>query len=324
VDRILAFREELSQLEGEGVASLAPDQKAAIASHHDTLLADLAARFDVDTTETLRRMSWGMRIVSLVGALAMSAAVVLFLLRIWGTIGASAQVAILASGPLALLAATEYAARKERTLYFASLLAVLAFACFVLDLNLLGLTFNITPTPNALLAFSAFAFIIAYTYRLPLLLIAALVCLTGFLSATVASWNHHAWLEFGERPENFFLSGFAIFGVGASAAHSGNPHFSSIYRVIGLLGVFLPAILLANTGAPSYLPFAPEGVEVLYQFLGIILGGISVWLGVSVGWQEVVSLGSLFFALFLLMGLLAVGLLIVLLRFRSMTRRVTS
>jgi hypothetical protein len=65
VDRIRAFSDELAELEGTGVLSLTPEQRAAVEQHHASLIADLTSRFDVDATESQKRVSWGMRIASL-------------------------------------------------------------------------------------------------------------------------------------------------------------------------------------------------------------------------------------------------------------------
>ena len=113
-----------------------------------------------------------MRIVSTLGGLAICAAVALFFTRFWGYLGTPAQVAVVMFAPLAALAGTEYAARRERTLYFAGLMGLVTLACFILNLAVLGRVFNITSTENALAAWGAFAMLLAYRYGLrPLLVV---------------------------------------------------------------------------------------------------------------------------------------------------------
>ena len=63
-DRIRAFREELAELEREGALTLDAGQRATLDSHLQRTLAALAERFDVDTTESQKQISWGMRIAS--------------------------------------------------------------------------------------------------------------------------------------------------------------------------------------------------------------------------------------------------------------------
>src|SRR5258708_39868333 len=74
-----------------------------------------------------------------------------------GYLGTPAQVAVVMFAPLAALAGTEYAARRERTLYFAGLMGLVTLACFILNLAVLGRVFNITSTEKALAAWDAFA-----------------------------------------------------------------------------------------------------------------------------------------------------------------------
>ena len=78
VDRIRAFREELAALRREGVVVLDAEQQARLDEHLQQTLAALATRFDVDTTESQKQISWGMRIASTIAGLALCTAVVLF------------------------------------------------------------------------------------------------------------------------------------------------------------------------------------------------------------------------------------------------------
>ena len=75
VDQIQAFRSELAQLEHDKVVNISPEQHDQIFRHHAAVLANFARMFDVDTTIAAKQMSVGMRIVSFLGAVALSAAV---------------------------------------------------------------------------------------------------------------------------------------------------------------------------------------------------------------------------------------------------------
>jgi uncharacterized membrane protein len=341
-DRIRAFRAELAQLEGEGVLVLGEAERGRLEAHHGALLADLARRFDVDTTGAEKQLSLGMRIVSFLGALALSAAVFFFFYRFWGFLATPAQVALLLAAPLGVTLAVEWAARRERTLYFAALLALVAFACFVLDLSVLGAIFNPPPTPRAFLAWGGFALLLAYGYGLRLLLVAGLTCLMGYLAATVGTWSGCYWLSFGERPENFIAAG-ALLALIPLVPQRRHPHFAGIYRVYGLLAVFIAILILANWGQISYLPWKVRNIEYLYQVAGFVLAAGVIALGLRRGWPGLTNLGCTFFVLylytklfdwwwewlprylfFLLLGLLAVGLLLVLKRLRAAGREVAA
>jgi uncharacterized membrane protein len=157
LDRIRAFAAELEAVEREGVAALDEGQRRAIAEYHRTLATDLTSRFDVDRDEGQRRMSIGMRIASLVGAIALCAAVFLFFYRIWGWLSTPAQVALLVLAPLAAIAATEAAHRFDRGRHFVFIAALIACACFVLNVMMIGRIFAMTESPNAVGIWSAYA-----------------------------------------------------------------------------------------------------------------------------------------------------------------------
>ena len=80
-DQIAAFARELGQLERAGIVALEPAVRASIERYHADLLATLGRQFDVDRTEGQRQMTLGMRVASLVGAVTLSAGIVLFFYR---------------------------------------------------------------------------------------------------------------------------------------------------------------------------------------------------------------------------------------------------
>jgi uncharacterized membrane protein len=340
VDRINGFQQELAQLEAEKILRLSEDDRRKVDSYHVELLKQLSSRFDVDTTKAQKQMSWGMRIISFLGAAAISAAVFFFFYRFWGLLSVPIQVGILTAGPVLVSLGVEAAARKEKTLYFAAIIGLVAFATFVLDLSMLGQIFNITPTQNAFLAWALFAFILAYTYGLRILLVAGIISLIGYLSATVGTWSGCYWLGFGERPENFIVAGLVLFGM-SFIPHRSLYDFPPLYRVFGLLTVFIAILILANWGSISYLAIQPKTIEHLYQVLGFLVAGLTIWLGIKQHWPGVTNLGSTFFAIFLytkffdwwwnwmpkylfflVLGLVAVLLLLVLKRLRAKSQEV--
>ncbi len=341
-DQIHAFRAELSALEREGVTAPSADWRQRVEAHHQSLLRGLADDYDVDVSGRQKQLSLGMRIASFLGALALSAALFFFFLRFWGGLATPVQVVVLIAVPLLATMGVEFAARRERTLYFASLTALVAFAAFVLDLRMLGAIFNITPSPNAFLVWGAFALLLAYGYGLRLLLVAGLTCIMGWLAASVGTWSGVYWLSFGERPEQLLFAG-AVAAAAGMVSHHWRPEFAGIYRVYGLLVVFIAILILANWGAISYLSLANETIEQLYQTLGFILAGLTIWLGIRRRWPGVVNLGATFFVLylytklfdwwwdwlpkylfFLLLGLIAIGLLLILRKLHTAGGEVTA
>jgi hypothetical protein len=297
-DRVLAFRAELAALESEGVVALGPEARARVDAHHDALLARLGERFEVDVTEGEKGLSRGMRIAAFLGALALAASAVLFFYRIWGLVPTAAQVAILVAAPLLALGATELAARRERSGYFATLAGLVAFAAFVLDVSALGQVFDVTPSEAYLLAWAAFGLLLAYAYGLRLLLAAGILAFVGWLAAETGAWSGCHWLHFGERPENFLPAGVLLAAFPSLAAHRRLADFPPLYRAFGLLAILLPVLVLANWGETSYLPWAGGTLEAVYQVLGFALSAGAIWLGLRRRWPEAVNTGTAFFVVF--------------------------
>ena len=336
VDRIHAFQAELDQLQRDGLLALIPEQQQRLTTHHAQLLRELGQQFDVDATAGQKQMSLGMRVVSFLGALALAASVFLFFYRIWGLISTPIQLLVLICGPVLAVLAMEWTRKREHSPYFTSLAGLVAFAAFVLDLHLLGSIFNITPSPNAFLVWGAFAFLLAYTHDLRLLLVSGILCLLTYLSASVGTWRGGYWLSFGERPENFLHAGFLLFMAPAVIRHKDHLNFPGYYRLFGMLTVLVAVLTLSHWGRGSYLRLAAKDVETLYQLFGFALAGLSIWIGVRWGWPALTHLGSTFFVIdlytkfydwwwdwmpkylfFLTLGLIAILLLIVFKRFRS-------
>lgn len=213
VNAIRAFRAELARLEGEGVLQLASAQRQAVADHQDALLEQFAARFDIDRDVQSRQRSLGMRVASFLGALALAASVFFLFYQFWGYFPEVAQVLVLIGASLASLRLTAWIQGRDASAYFTKLAAMVAFACFVLNLYMLGQIFNITPTDKALRPWAALALLLAYRYDLRLLLAAGLCCVIAWVSARVGAFGGMYWLSAGEWPENYFPVGVLLLAV---------------------------------------------------------------------------------------------------------------
>lgn len=297
-DQVRAFRAEVAALAQEGVVALGPDHAKAVAAHHERLLARLGDAYDVDVTGAQKQLSWGMRITTFLGASAISAAVFFLFYRYWGLLGTGMQVTVLVAAPLLALAGVELASRRERTGYLAAIVALVAFCCFVLNLSMLGQIFAIAPTQHALLAWGAFAFLLAYGHDLRLLQIAGILSVFGWLSASAGSWHGLYWLSVGEQPEHFLPAGGIIFALGL-LRDGRHPSFAGAYRLFGLLAALLAVLVLGHWGEGSLLPLRPENAEYVYQVAGFILSAAAIWAGLRFGWPGIVNLGATAFATFL-------------------------
>lgn len=303
VDEVRAFRAELARLAAEGVLTLSPDQSVVVRGHHDRLLAVLAQRFDVDRTETEKQMSLGMRVASLFGAVALSAAVFLFFYRFWGLLSVPVQVALLVAAPIAAGLGVEVAARREKTLYFASLLALVAFASFVLDLNVIASIFNLPPSPGGFLAWGLFALVFAYAYRLQLMLLLGIGCMGIWLGGMLVSLTGAYWPAFIMRPENIVIAGALALVAGAVHARRGEADFGFIYRLVGWIAVLVPLFFLSEWGEMTYLPLSPIAARRAYDVVGFVLGAGVIWIAIRRQWPETMNVGGLFLVLFLCLKL---------------------
>lgn len=299
VDQIGSFRQELARLEVEGVLVLDEPTLSTVTSHHDGLLTSLARDYDIDRSHQARQLSLGMRIASFLGAIALAASAFFVFYQFWGLFGTVAQVGVLVVAPLVLFAATMLVEHRDPSGYFVKLVAMVAFACFVLNITMLGAIFNITPSDKALLPWAAFAFLLAYTLDVRLLLAAGILCLIAFLSARTGTWGGMYWLNFGYRPENFLPAGVLLFAFPWGLNHRHFGGFAVIYRVFGLLTILLPVLVLSNWGEGSYLLINTGIIEGGYQLAGFGLSAGAIWLGIHRGWADTANTGNVFFVIFL-------------------------
>ncbi len=302
-DRLRIFREELEALSGEGVLSLTPEQRAAVDTHVDRSLAGLKTQFDVDASESQKQLSLGMRVVSALGGLALCAGVFLLFYRIWGVLSTPAQVSILVAAPLLGLAAMHFVSRRERTLYFTALVGLVTVACFVLDLYMLGQIFNITPSPNAFLAWGVFALALAYTYQLRLPLAAGLISLMVFSAATLMSATGVWWSGFWGKPETVLIPALLVVLAPLAKPFVGSDEFRGTFRLTGLLAVFAAILSLWFDGNGSWLPFSASTVERFYQLAAFLGASAVIWAGIRFHLRGMVNLGASFFVVCLYLKL---------------------
>jgi len=298
-DEIQVFRTELARLEAEKVIAITNDQRSTLTQHHDALLTQYTQSFDIDRDTQAKQLSLGMRIASFLGALALAASVFFLFRQYWGLFPTVAQVTLLMTTSLGSLVATFLIAHRDSTGYFAKLAAMVAFACFVLNIALIGQIFNITPSDKALLPWATLAFLLAYNLDLRLLLAAGILCVIAFISARTGTWSGMYWIDFGRRPENFFPAAIILFFLPSVLSHVRFTGFGAIYRVFALISLLLPVLILSNWGLGSYLTMDVKTIEHAYQALGFILSAAAIWYGARHDCSEVVNTGMTFFVIFI-------------------------
>jgi uncharacterized membrane protein len=298
-DDIRVFRRELARLRDEGALALSAEQRAGVDGHHERLLAELATSFDIDRDDRAKQLSIGMRVASFLGALALAASVFFLFYQFWGLLSETTQAAVLVAGSLGSYGLTMWVRQRDATGYFTNLCAMVAFACFVLNVAMLGRAFNLTPSDHALAAWAALALLLAYACDSRLLLAAGIACALGWIAARVGAWRGIYWLDLGQRPENFLPAAVLLFLVPQLVDHRRLPGFASVYRVLALVALFLPMLVLAFWGQSSYFDADASTIEACYQLAGFALGAAAVWLGTRRDWPAVFNTGVAFFVVFL-------------------------
>lgn len=298
VDQIESFRSELEILQNENILTLDEHQRSNIKDYHKKLFAHLTSAFDIDASKREKQLSQGMKITSFLGAMGLGASIFFLFYQFWGRFSTETQVFILISAILISLLATMLVSQKEKTGYFSKLLGLVCIVCFVLNLSMLGQIFNLESTPNAFLLWALLALLLAYASDARLVLAIGIIFLAAFLSAKTGTWNGCYWISFGERPENFFPAALVLFCIPIFPHHRFSG-FSAIYRVFALLLFFIPVLILSNWGAISYLNFSNSGIETFYQIIGFVFSALAIWLGIKMGWPEVINTGNVFFTIFL-------------------------
>jgi hypothetical protein len=298
-DRIVAFRAELAELEREQGLVLTADQRSHLETHLEGVLAELAKRFGVDVSESAKRISWGIRIVILLGGAAFFAALVLLLHRIWGMLPLAAQALALTAIPLLLLAAGELAFRRSATLYYTALLVWGAGAALVTGLNALGGTLNVVLSPHVLLAWAAFAILVAYAYGLRLLLGAGLVL---FCACTAALWvaaRGGYWVNLLDRAGLLIPAAAALYTIPGLKAHRDPLDFDSVFRICGAATMLVALLILPKTGDLSWIGLSAQRLEAVCQIIGLALSVGVMLHGFRLRRSSLANLGATSFIIFL-------------------------
>jgi hypothetical protein len=296
VDRIAAFRAEVEQLAREGGPSIDPSQLSAIVAHQDTVIAGLTRDFDVDRTSAARRMSRGMQIASVFGAAALVAAIVSFFYRIWGDLGAAAQVLLLTAAPIAALGAMVVSGRIEKTRYVASLCAIVACGAFVLETVALGRMFNMRESPHVLAFWAAFAFAVAMPWRFMVPFAFGVLSLTLYLAGGAFELMGHPWTNVMQRPELVMVSAALLLPV-ASRAGAG---LAPVARGVLLVLTLLPLLALSSVEGASLIPMSGSAARIGYQIVSFAVAVAVIAYALARGQAETLAVGVGFAGLFLL------------------------
>jgi hypothetical protein len=298
-DRIRAFQDELAAARADGALVLTPAQDASLREYHGGLLAQLARTYDVDRSDAQHQLSLGMRVVSLLGAAALTGAVVLFFLDVWGALPSAGQIAIAWAAPVIALAGAVYAARIERTRYFTAMLSFLALGCFIMNVAVLGTVLNSVPSSTPLLIWAAFALILAYEWDLGWMLAAGAAGILAYFATAMVSLVGFPLDIALQRPELLFVPAAAVYSASLLRVNQARGAFPVILRRVGLIVLLLAVIVLGEAGGMSFLPLSNQSVRAFYQVVGAVLAALAIWIGMRKGWRETLNIGAIAMAVLL-------------------------
>lgn len=291
VNRIRAFRAELDALTMAGIASLTPEQRDVIRSHHDRVLAELAATYDVDRSDAAGQLSRGMRLASFFAAVALTAAIYSLVARFWGRLDLPLQATLLCAFPLMSLVAVEFTAQRERTLYIASIFALVAYGTYWLAVFELSELLNMPVTPPAIWAGVLFGVSLAVPYGFRLILGVALFALLVALSGSVFQAAGMPWTIAAEHPEIVTASAFALALLANRLGHLYQP-FAAVTRVVAYGAGLLGLLVLATAGRLSLLPLRSTVAELVYQALTVFVCIVLLFVAIRKQWIETVYVAA--------------------------------
>lgn len=299
VEQIAAFQRELAALRAEGAAPFTDDELDVVVAHQAAIVARLEAAHDIDRSAATARLSRGLQIASLFGAVTLTAGVSALVERYWGLLSAPAQVTLLAIFPLAALAGVEAAARKERTLYVAGLFALVAVGTCWLAIAEMSDVLGVPVQPPALWIGVAFGLALASAYGFRLVLAASLVALAIAAAASTLWLGGSVWTAVFERldPLGVAGAGLLILAPHVGAAARG---FEATTRLVGLILAYGVAMVLSMSGEASMLPFSAAVVKGVFQVIVLLTATAGIVVGLRAGRRETWITAATTLLLFLL------------------------
>lgn len=299
VDRIAAFRAELDAITASGLVTLTPDQRQAIGTYHEGLLQQYAAQFDVDRTAAAGQLSRGMRLASFFGAATLTAAIASLVDAVWGLLELPMQATLLCLFPLASLVGVELSARRERTLYIASLFATVAYGTYWIGVVVLSDLVNLPLSPLPIWAGVFFGLALALAYGFRLVLAASLLALVVAVGGSMFQGAGIPWTIVFQRPD---LGTFLSFGLLllARPLMRIDPSFGPATRLTALVPGFIGLLLLSSLGDMSLFPASNDTVQIFYQAVTFVTAVTALAIGVRRQMAEVVRPAATALSLFLL------------------------
>jgi hypothetical protein len=275
--QLLAFREEVATLRHEGVVDADDATLARIAVRHDELLAAAARDERIDLTREEARLSAGMRLATLLGAMAFSIAWGMFVSSMWDDLGEMAKLLLIWIPPILLVVATEAATRRESTGYVANILATVGAIALAVATVATTRLYELEPSRWQLFLVGVYALALAYRHRLimPLLIGAPAIGAWGWSLAAVL--RAEPWQQAFEVAEPAVVMGAIALVIG-TIRRSDPMEFRFVLRAGGVVAICWALLVLGVAGEASW--FGPGNVvEGSHQVIGALAFLAMVWHG---------------------------------------------
>ncbi len=283
-EQILSFRQEMDVLKSEQILHLSDTDQALVSKYHDDLLDHLSATFDTDRTKGQANLSIGMQIASTLGAIAFSFALFLVFETFWDDLGIYVQLGLASLLPFVGLGLTVAIDRIFKTPYYTGLSVIVAIACLVGNILILGHYFNLPDSPNAFLLWGIYGIILSLRYQLAFpLFLSALSIFTfigGFLTEMLGyNWSHTIYGELYLAP--------AL--VAAAACYLYLParryHLTPVLFLTAFLVGACSLLQLSLAGRYSFITIDKDLIEFIYTLLALGFGGISIAIALKQDWS---------------------------------------
>lgn len=222
----------------------------------------------------------------------------LFFEHYWDSFSTPVQVGLVSVAPFLGWGLSEVVAARFKTTHYTSLAVLVAIACFVVDLQVVGEIYNVTPSPYALLAWGLFGLFLAYRHDLVIVLGLSLIALIAFVAGFFIDLSGFEWPNAG-RLEYYFAPSILCMALPILAKTSVIGRYRRTYFFIGLLFSFFTLEGLVAFPEESLLPVPVWAVEWFYTVLAFAAAGFGIWRCVQAQWAGGTYLSAVFFVIFM-------------------------
>ncbi|MBL4907316.1 MAG: DUF2157 domain-containing protein [Sneathiella sp.] len=299
VRQIFAFQDEMALLQQGGIVELSAEEDVAISEYHSGVLKDFSDRFDTDLSKSENPLSWGMRIASTLGVAAFSFSVFLFFQFYWDVFSTTLQVSLVSIAPFLGWGLTELVGNRFKTNHYTTLAVFVAFACFLVNLNIVGEIYNVKPSPYAFLAWGTFGIFLSLRHDLIFVLGISIALLIIFVGGIFTTLTGYLWPN-AIIQEYYLVASLLVLIVPVICKISAIQKYKYTYYFVGLLCSYfiLEWAIIWSDG--SLLPYSNNTIEWIYTIFAFCFASLAIWRSIQVKWIVGTYLSAPYLILFML------------------------